>query len=341
MAAPHVTGAWAVIKSKAPDATVDEVLNALINTGHPVYDSRNGITKPRIDVMAAINSLTPPITTIGTTIGGDLLGSYPMGANQYTLKTYPVEGGPVVVSTNNDTNTVASLFQLRRPASTGGWTGIAHLMGIPQEELSDTYVFPYFDATDPTMYNVFTIGNVDTVSTTVSVTIGGVFYDDYDLAPSDALVVRPPLKGGPIVIQSDNSAKIIAQLYELKRATTSGSYNGQSQMTGMQAENLSDTIIIPWYNNILADLSGTIIFANVDTISTTVTVTINGTLYGSYDMAPNTVLLKKYSVEGGPVVVSSSNGANIVASLFQLRRPASTGGWTGIAHLMVSSGRAF
>ena len=48
-------------------------------------------------------------------------------------------------------------------------------MGIPQEQLSDTYVFPYFDATTSNMYNVFTIGNVDTKSTTVAVTIAGVF----------------------------------------------------------------------------------------------------------------------------------------------------------------------
>ena len=146
--------------------------------------------------------------TVDVTIGGNLKGSYPMLTNGYKLVQYAVEGGPVVVSSDNGANIVASLFQLRRPASTGGWTGIAHLMGIPQEQLSDTYVFPYFDATTSNMYNVFTIGNVDTKSTTVSVKIAGVLYDTYTLDPSEALVVRPPLKGGPIVIQSNNDAKL-------------------------------------------------------------------------------------------------------------------------------------
>lgn len=59
MATPHVTGAWAVLKSRVPSATVDQILSALTNTGLSVYDSRNYITKPRIRVDAALNSFGP------------------------------------------------------------------------------------------------------------------------------------------------------------------------------------------------------------------------------------------------------------------------------------------
>ncbi len=54
MAAPHVTGAWAVLKSKAPSATVDQVLTALQSTGVVLLDSRNNLGKPRIQVDAAL-----------------------------------------------------------------------------------------------------------------------------------------------------------------------------------------------------------------------------------------------------------------------------------------------
>jgi subtilisin len=57
MATPHVAGAWAVLKSKFPSASVDQILAALISTGRPVTDPRNGITKPRIQVDAALNAL--------------------------------------------------------------------------------------------------------------------------------------------------------------------------------------------------------------------------------------------------------------------------------------------
>jgi subtilisin family serine protease len=57
MAAPHVAGAWAILKSKSPTASVDQILSALTSTGIPITDNRNGIVKPRIQVDAAINAL--------------------------------------------------------------------------------------------------------------------------------------------------------------------------------------------------------------------------------------------------------------------------------------------
>ena len=56
-AAPHVAGAWAVLKSKAPSASVEQVLSALKNTGVFITDSRNNITRPRIQVDAALGAL--------------------------------------------------------------------------------------------------------------------------------------------------------------------------------------------------------------------------------------------------------------------------------------------
>jgi subtilisin family serine protease len=60
MAAPHVAGAWAVLKQARPDASVDEVLDALQDTGIPVTDTRDEAdsrVKPRIDVQGALQEL--------------------------------------------------------------------------------------------------------------------------------------------------------------------------------------------------------------------------------------------------------------------------------------------
>ena len=59
LAAPHVTGAWALLKQAVPEATVDEILTALQRTGVPVTDPRNGLTKSRIQVDAALKALDP------------------------------------------------------------------------------------------------------------------------------------------------------------------------------------------------------------------------------------------------------------------------------------------
>ncbi len=58
MATPHVAGAWAVLKSKKPSATVDEVLAAFTSTGLSITDGRNGLARPRIRVDQAAAALS-------------------------------------------------------------------------------------------------------------------------------------------------------------------------------------------------------------------------------------------------------------------------------------------
>jgi subtilisin family serine protease len=60
MAAPFVTGAWALLRSIKPDATVEEILTILQDTGKPILDERNGLTKPRIQLDAAMQAIEPP-----------------------------------------------------------------------------------------------------------------------------------------------------------------------------------------------------------------------------------------------------------------------------------------
>ncbi len=50
MATPHVAGAWALVKEKAPNATVQNVLDTLKSTGVQVQDNRNGLTFSRIQL---------------------------------------------------------------------------------------------------------------------------------------------------------------------------------------------------------------------------------------------------------------------------------------------------
>ncbi len=71
MAAPHVAGAWALMRQAVPTADVDELLAALRTTGQPVTDTRAwapGTTSvPRIRVfnaLASLTSLTNPVPTL-------------------------------------------------------------------------------------------------------------------------------------------------------------------------------------------------------------------------------------------------------------------------------------
>jgi subtilisin family serine protease len=87
MASPHVAGAWAILKQAKPGATVDEVLQALTDTGVLITDTRAGgvTTKPRIQVDLAllallypgvplVGSVTPDRGTVGTSLSVTITG---------------------------------------------------------------------------------------------------------------------------------------------------------------------------------------------------------------------------------------------------------------------------
>ncbi|MCA3556105.1 S8 family serine peptidase [Aestuariivirga sp.] len=83
MAAPHAAGAWAILKSAAPHASVADVLDALRISGKPVTDDRSpsGYTVPRIDIAAALGRFQPLEIT-----RNDSLGTVDITANGVTTR---------------------------------------------------------------------------------------------------------------------------------------------------------------------------------------------------------------------------------------------------------------
>jgi hypothetical protein len=55
MAAPHVAGAFAILKEALPSADVSRLVNILQGTGLAVVDPRNGVVKSRIQVAEALS----------------------------------------------------------------------------------------------------------------------------------------------------------------------------------------------------------------------------------------------------------------------------------------------
>ena len=56
MAAPHVAGAFAALRS-VQNLTVDQIEQALESTGVPITDTRNNLTRPRINLEAAVQMI--------------------------------------------------------------------------------------------------------------------------------------------------------------------------------------------------------------------------------------------------------------------------------------------
>jgi subtilisin family serine protease len=60
MAAPHVTGSFALLSAAAPNATVQQILTALTATGRELTDPKTGQKYRRIDLDDALARLGQP-----------------------------------------------------------------------------------------------------------------------------------------------------------------------------------------------------------------------------------------------------------------------------------------
>ena len=118
MAAPHVAGAWAILRQAAPGATVPEILSALQDTGRLVTDTRAGgsVTRPRIRIASALNRFLAQTVSLGVV---------PSGAGTGTVTSIPdgIACG-VTCSANYASGTTVTLTATPAAGSTFlGWTG--------------------------------------------------------------------------------------------------------------------------------------------------------------------------------------------------------------------------
>lgn len=73
-ATPHIAGAIAVLRGEGafPSDTVAQTVSRMTDTGVSVIDSRNGIDKPRIDLLAAVAGAPATYSISGTVTSGGL-----------------------------------------------------------------------------------------------------------------------------------------------------------------------------------------------------------------------------------------------------------------------------
>lgn len=85
MATPHVSASWALLKQRVGSASIENALRALISTGVQVVDSRNTLSKPRIQIDEALQALSNNVPEIQ---------SYTMDIN------FPIDRDPFKMTIN-------------------------------------------------------------------------------------------------------------------------------------------------------------------------------------------------------------------------------------------------
>ena len=250
------------------------------------------------------------VRSVNVYIGGTLRGSYFLTPGQSTRQNYAgVDSGPVKVVSSNGVPIISAIRSAW--AVNGVTTSFAQLMGLPLEQLSDTYVFPGYN--NVTLNDQLRIANVDTVSTSVTVTIGGTLRGTYPLAAGAAVRINyPGLDSGPVVVKGTSGVKIISSIREAW--AVNGVTRSFVQLMGLPAGQLSNKYVFPAYNNVT--LNEQLRIGNVDTVATSVTVTIGGNLKGTYPLGPGQAVRINYpGLDSGPVVVEGTAGVNIISSI--------------------------
>ena len=86
-------------------------------------------------------------------------------------------------------------------------------MGLPKEQLSSEYWFPWYNNATPAMDQSFRIANMDTTSETIEVLVGTTLLDSFTLGVDQSIRISyVGIDNGPIRIRSTNSKKIIAAM---------------------------------------------------------------------------------------------------------------------------------
>jgi subtilisin len=178
MAAPHVAGAWAILKQRSPGASVTTILSALRNTGLLLTDTGSGVTTPRIRILRALNTFP---STLSLFINDVRLAEGQSGTTNAPFTVW-LTGGPNVsgvtvnYTTVNGTATAAGDFVggsglLTIPAPNTSALLAIQVTGDTAIEPSETFSVALSNATGATIADgtgVATIVNDDYTDPTLS-----------------------------------------------------------------------------------------------------------------------------------------------------------------------------
>jgi hypothetical protein len=186
-----------------------------------------------------------------------------------------------------------------------GGMSYSEMMGLPKEQLSKEYLFPYYN--NVAMDSQLRVSNVGEADTTIKVYLADTLIDQYPLPSGGATRKNYTGKNsGPLRVTSSASNIL---------ATTRVLYNknSYSELMGLPVEQLAKEYLFPYYNNVA--MNSQLRVSNVGGADTTIKVYLGTTQIDSYPLAAGGSTRKNYTGKNsGPLRVTSS-ASNILTTI--------------------------
>ncbi len=259
-------------------------------------------------------------------IAGNNMGNYGVPPGSSLREGYAgVDNGPAKIVSTNSVDILAALRVIWKEP--GPRFSYSEMMGLPKEQLSTEYWFPWYNNLDTaSMDQGFRIANVDSTTHTIRVFVGTTqLGTDIILAGGAGTRVGYDVNNGPIRIAcvtcnpSSSNDKIIAALRVIWKEP--GFRSSYSEMMGLPKEQLSTEYWFPWYNNHdTASIDQGFRIANVDSTTHTIRVFLGTTQVGNdITLAGGGSTRVGYDVNNGPIRVACMDCTNpddkIIAAL--------------------------
>ncbi|HET9907380.1 MAG TPA: hypothetical protein VFQ23_12080 [Anaerolineales bacterium] len=293
--------------------------------------------------IANINATSP--NTIEIWMGNTLLDRFDLGIAASTRVGYAVDNGPIRVicttCTGNEKILAAMRVIWREP---GQRTSYSELMGLPKEQLSTEYWFPWYNNAVPASLDQgFRIANVDSSTHTIQVRVGTTLLDSFALDAGASVRTSYFIDNGPIrVVCTDcgGGGKILAAMRVIWQEP--GFRFSYSELMGTPKEQLSKEYWFPWYNNAApASMDQGFRIANVDTSIHTIQVWAGTTLLENFTLTGGASARKAYTVANGPVRIicttCTSSGKILAAMRVIWQEPGFRSSYTEMMGLPVEA----
>ena len=279
----------------------------------PAYDNQFFSSQLRFSNVGTAN------TTVIVTIAGVERGRYNLAPNQSDRRSYPnLNDGPVVLQSTGNVPIIASLRVIPLTVN----DSFSEIMGLPQSQVSTSYVFPWYNNVD--LNTQVRVANVSGANTFVRLFIGsnevtsgctsqGQPLNFPFLLPNNASRrFSCAANNGPVRVVS-TVGNIVASMRILFPKSGVAPFTGFSEIMGLAQNQLNSTYHFPWYNNV--NLNTQLRVANMSGSTATVRVFIGGQeMVGSpFTLAARASTRKSFAISSGPVKVVSNQ--IIVASL--------------------------